>query len=321
MAGILMLNNQKQCTVIRKQKTEDMMKAKYTIFAAVAISITIASCSNNDEPTVENDGAAVVTANIGEVVSRAANTSWANGDAIGISTTSTGKTQYANMQYTTTGNGDFTHVGGKATGIFFQSMDAVTFSAYYPFTGTEGTAAGTISENTTDQTKQTSFDYLFADKGTASRTDPELEFAFKHKMTRLILNFQTDAQSGFSVSEVSSGSFSIGGIKLNGTFNTVTGTAAATGAVSASWTVNATPTMASNVRTYSMIFFPQTVTSLNVSATIGGENYGCEITPALKAGTSYSYTITIKKTGLTVGNCTISNWNTGTSGSVSAEMQ
>lgn len=295
------------------------MKAKYILFAAAAI--TLAGCSDNDEPVIENDGAAVVTANIGDVISRAANTSWDNGDAIGISTTSTGKTQYTNMQYSTSGNGNFTHVGGKDTGIFFQSMDAVTFSAYYPFSGTEGTAAGTISGNTTDQTRQTSFDYLFADKGIASRTDPELEFAFKHKMTRLILNFQTDAQSGFSASEVSSGSFSIGGIKLNGTFNTATGTATATGSASTSWTVNATPTMASNVRTYSMIFFPQTVASLDVTATIAGENYGCEITPALKAGTSYSYTITIKKTGLTVGNCTISNWNTGTSGSVSAEMQ
>lgn len=295
------------------------MKAKYILFAAAAI--TLAACSDNDEPVIENDGAAVVTANIGDVVSRAANTSWDNGDAIGISTTSTGKTQYANMQYSTSGNGNFTHVGGKDTGIFFQSMDAVTFSAYYPFSGTEGTAAGTINGNTTDQTRQTSFDYLFADKGTASRTDPELEFAFKHKMTRLILNFQTDAQSGFSASEVSSGTFTIGGIKLNGTFNTTTGTATATGTASASWAINATPTMASNVRTYSMIFFPQTVASLDVTATIAGENYGCEITPALKAGTSYSYTITIKKTGLTVGNCTISNWNTGTSGSVSAEMQ
>lgn len=295
------------------------MKAKYILFAAAAISL--ASCSDSDEPLVENDGAAIVTANIGDIVSRAANTSWANGDAIGISTISTGKTQYANMQYSTTGNGDFTHVGGKASGIFFQSMDAVNFSAYYPFSGTEGTAAGIISGNTTDQTKQTTFDYLYANNGIASRTNPELEFAFKHKMTRLILNFQTDAQSGFSASDVASGTFTIGGIKLNGTFNTATGAAAATGTASSAWTINATPTTDVNVRTYSLIFFPQAVSPLSIVATIGGENYGCEITPALNAGTSYSYTITIKKTGLTVGDCTISNWNNGTSGTVSAEMQ
>lgn len=295
------------------------MKAKYILLAAVATGLV--SCSNNDEPISKNDGAAIVTANIGELASRAANTTWANGDAIGISTTSTGKTQYANMQYSTTGNGDFTHVGGKASGIFFQSMDVVTFSAYYPFTGTEGTAVGVLTGSTADQSKQTGFDYLFADNGIASRTDPELEFAFKHKMTRLVLNFQTDTESGFTADEVTTGTFTIGGIKLNGTFNTATGVASATGTASTSWTINAAPTTASNVRSYTMIFFPQTVTSLDVTATVGGENYRCEITPALKAGTSYSYNITIKKTGLTVGNCMISDWNTGTSGSVSAEMQ
>lgn len=296
---------------------------KTTRYMLMAAAISLTSCSNNDEPSIVNDGAAIVTANIGEVETRASDTSWAIGDAIGISTTSGTevKTQYANMKYSTTGNGDFTHVGGRASGIFFQSMDAVTFSAYYPFTGTEGTAPGTITGSTSDQTKQTTFDYLFAENGTASRTDPELELAFKHKMTRLILKFQTDTQNGFSASEVSDGTFTIGGIKLNGTFNTADGTATAAGDASTSWTINATPTEVSNVRTYSMIFFPQTVSSLAVTATIDGENYGCEISPALNAGTSYSYTITIKKTGLEVGDCTISNWNNVNSGSVSAEMQ
>lgn len=297
-----------------------MKTTKYILLATVAISMV--SCSNNDEPIAENDGAAIVTANIGEVATRAANTSWANGDAIGISTTSTGKTQYANMKYSTNGDGDFTHVGGKVSGIFFQSMDEVTFSAYYPFCGTEGTSAGTISASTTDQTKQTTFDYLFADKGFASRQNPELEFAFNHMMTRLVLNFQTDAQSGFSASDVASGSFTITGIKHNGTFNTATGAATANGAASTSWAINAAQTSSvSTSRSFSMIFFPQTVSSLDVVATIAGETYGCQISPALKAGTSYSYTITIKKTGLTVGNCTISNWNNATQSSVSAEMQ
>lgn len=296
-----------------------MKATKYILIATVAISM--ASCSSHDEPAIENDGSAIVTANIGELASRASNTSWANGDAIGISTTSTGKTQYANMQYSTTGNSTFTHVGGKATGIFFQSTDAVTFSAYYPFSGTEGTSAGIINANTNDQTKQTEFDYLFAENGTASRNAPELTLTFQHKMTRLILNFQTDAQSGFTASDVSNGSYSIGGIKLNGSFDTATGVAAATGDASSSWVINAQPTTTSNTSTYSMIFYPQTVSSLNVTANIGDENYGCTISPALAAGTSYTYNITIKKTGLTVSGCTITKWNDGDGDNVVAEMK
>lgn len=294
---------------------------KATKYILITAAILMTACNNSDEPATPGDNAVIVTANIGDVASRAAGALWGSGDAIGISTTSTGKTQYANMKYSTTGNGDFTHAGGKATGIFFQSMDPVTFSAYYPFNGTEGTAAGIISCSTADQTRQADFDFLFANNGTASRTAPELSLSFSHRMTRLVLNFQTDTESGFSASEVAGGSFSIGGLKLSGTFNTANGTAAATGPTSESWTINALPTTISDVSTYSLIFFPQTATSLSVTANIAGEEYGCTVTPALNAGTSYIYNITVKKTGLTVGDCTITDWNSVTSGTVSAGMK
>ncbi|MCM1311027.1 MAG: fimbrillin family protein [Bacteroides sp.] len=170
-----------------------------------------------------------------------------------------------------------------------------------------------IDARTADQTKQTEFDFLFADKGTASRTAPELEFAFKHKMSRLVLNFQTDAESGFTASDVTTGTFAISGIRHSGSFNPATGETTTTNTITNDREISATATSTSNVRTYSMIFFPQSGAKLTLTATVADQEYACEISPALAAGTSYTYTITIKKTGLEVSNATITNWTTGES--------
>ncbi len=296
---------------------------KIYLFAAAALTLT--ACSN-DEPGINGEPvAARVTANIDVPQSRAYNQIWENGDAIGISTTSNGKTQYANMKYSTTGDGNFSHFGGDATGIFFQNRDEVTFSAYYSFTGNEGTAAGTIADVTTEnQANQKQFDFLFASGAKASSANSTLSFtgdaAFEHKMTRLILRLQTDASSGFEAAEVASGIYVLSGLKHSGTFNTSTGEAIATGDATDNWTITATASDADNVRTYSMILYPQTDADLTLKATVDGMDYNCNITPALEAGKSYTYTITVKKTGLTVANSFIKPWGDGIYSSGTATM-
>ena len=72
-----------------------------------------------------------------------------------------------------------------------------------------------------------------------------------------------------------------------------------------------------------MILYPQTLDgALTFSATIAGQTYTNTdaIQPALAAGTSYTYTITMRKTGLTVSGCTIAPWNTGAGGNGDATM-
>lgn len=59
------------------------------------------------------------------------------------------------------------------------------------------------------------------------------------------------------------------------------------------------------------------------TATIDGQNYvnSASIQPALDKGKSYSYTITVRKTGLTVSGCTIEPWSDGGSNPGDATMQ
>lgn len=274
--------------------------------------LLLAACSTQDEPRLEEPVAAEFSAVIDEPISRAHDALWESGDAIGISSSS-----YSNVKYlvSNTSTGKFSPASGN--GIFFQNTSNVTFSAYYPFGGTSGTARGTISASTSDQSSSKTFDFLWA-QTTANYQSPTVKFNFTHKMTRLILQLKTDANAGFSASDVSSGTYKLSGIKHSGTFNTSNGTAAATGTVTNDWTINATASTSSNVRTYNLIFFPQSGAKLTLTATIGGQDYACDFTPGLAAGTSYTYTITIKKTGLEVSGASITNWTTGASGTGTA---
>lgn len=300
------------------------IKKKYLIFAAAAL--TLAACSNDDENLNGGPVAAQVTAGIGGVQTRASGKTWDSGDAIGISTIGSTLTSYANMKYTTSGNGNFTHaadLGGEASGIFFQDADeTVTFCAYYPYDEDSNEESlpgeeGIITDvTTTDQTKQSTFDFLFATEATASKSQPTVSFnntvkentSFTHRMTRLVLNITTDANAGFTASDVAQGTYSLSGIKHSGTFNTQNGTAIATGDPTPDWKITAANTGAGDEFTYSMILYPQNVASLTFKATINGQDYTCELTPALAAATSYTYNITVKKTKLEVSNCEIADW-------------
>lgn len=290
-----------------------MMKTKASLLF-VAFSIT--ACSTDNEPMNEvgNPAAARVTAGIGGVVSRAVGNQWEEGDCIGISGTSGTKT-YANMQYRTSGNGKFTHVGGDATGIFLHTPGAATFSAYYPFTGNENNDAGVISDvSTEEQSNRTDFDFMFA-SATASAASPQLSFtgdaSFKHCMSRLVLKIKTDTGSGFNASDVTKGTYSISGIKHSGTFNTATGEAVATGNATDNWEITAPAADADNVRTYDMILFPQSGAEIKLKATFDDETYACTFIPTLAGGYSYIYEITISTPELIVNGCTIEPWGDG----------
>lgn len=300
----------------------------YSLLAGSMLTFALASCSNDELTSPSYDGpvAAQVTAGINGVLTRAADAAWDEKDAIGISCNSM-NTNYDNMKYVTTdGDGTFTHDGGVASGIFFQGTEAVTFSAYYPFTGTDGNVAGTIADVTTeDQTQQKTFDYLYATDATTTYASPTISFKddaiFKHKMSRLILKITTSDADGFNAGDVTKGTYSISGIKHGGTFDTTNGTAEATGDATNDWQITATSQDAANLRTYSMILYPQDTPTLTFKVKIGGQAYTTDITPTLTASTSNTYTITVKKTGLVVSSNTIEGWGNEYIGNSDATIQ
>lgn len=312
--------------------------------------MTLAACSN-DENMEMTDGpvAARITAGLSAPTTRAIGTNW-NADRIGVwvkdAPASDMENLYKNVLYTTTSTSataEFTATTGE--GIFFQDADeTVTFAAYAPYQESDANETlpgnnGKVdvkTDNMNTATDQEKIDFLFAEGATATRTDNTVTFAdntasggadhsFHHKMAQLNVVFQTSSMDGFNESDIFGGSFNLGGLVHDGTFNVTDGTTALTGEPLDSWDISGCKyTDAATTRTYSLILLPQDLTNkaLNVKVGIGGQTYSNNntINPNLQAGYTYTYTITVKKSGLEVSGCTITNWNTGSTGSGDAEM-
>ena len=256
------------------------------------------------------------------------------------------ETLYKNVLYTTTSTGataDFTATTGE--GIFFQDADeTVTFAAYAPYQesdvnetlpGNNG-KVDVKTDNMNTATDQEKIDFLFAEGATATRTNYTVTFAdntasggadhsFHHKMAQLNVVFQTFSMDGFNESDIFGGSFNLGGLVHDGTFNVTDGTTALTGEPLDSWDISGCKyTDAATTRTYSLILLPQDLTNkaLNVKVGINGQTYynSDAINPNLQAGYTYTYTITVKKNRLVVSGCTITPWTSGSTGSGDAEM-
>lgn len=321
------------------------MKKKYLIFAATAL--TLAACSNDDENLNGEPVAAQVTAGIVGVQTRAIGTNWSGTEEIGVfvtNSTSGMDNLYKNIKYQITNSGATGNFTAAYEDIYFQdAAETVTFAAYAPYQESSasnefpgGLADGVVdvkTDNMNTATDQEKIDFLFASGAVASRRDNIVSFAdatpeipndaddhsFHHKMAQLNVVFQVST-GGFAANQIFDGSFNLGGLVHDGTFNVTDGTTALTGEPLDSWDISGCKYMdAATTRTYSLILLPQDLTSkaLNVKVGIDGQTYSNSdaINPNLQAGYTYTYTITVKKSGLEVSGCTITNWNAGSTGS------
>lgn len=332
-----------------------MKTVKYLFLAAAAM--TLAACSNDENEIDNGPVEARVSAAFGPVTRTVNkdNTWTASTDKIGIMvthapTSTTAMTdRYKNVEYTAQTSGkssNFSAETGK--GIFFQdASETVTFAAYYPYQASTnaGTLPGTShngvvevnTQNNNTAEKQVSIDFLFASGATATKGNPTVSFSasneFKHKMAQLKLVVKASTDHGFTDAEAADilgtadGTYKLGGLAHTGTFKVTDGTTDVTGNAVSEWDITGLASddnEGTKTRTYTLILLPQdkSGTPLTFTAKIGGQTYtnSATIAPNLEAGKQYTYTITLKKKGLTVSGCTIAQWETGASGSGDAEM-
>lgn len=318
-----------------------MKASKYWCLGIAALAF--AACSNDEENLTSGPVEARITAGVNTPETRAINNQWEQ-DAIGVmvtdAPTSDMEELYKNVKYTTTANSasaaSFTPEG---EGIFFQdASETVTFSAYAPYQASAANALpgieGVIDGSTADQStrdKQKVFDYIYASGATASRSNSTVQFsgdkAFFHKMTRLVIIVKTSAQDGFTAEQVTAGTYSLSGLNHSGQFNVTTGIAQATGTTTTddwSLTDKSLKTEGETEQvTFTSILYPQTLGSaLTFKAVIDGQTYtNNNLQPTLETGKSSTITITVKKTGLEVEGCTVSDWGSGNTYNGDATMQ
>ena len=206
--------------------------------------------------------------------------------------------------------------------IYFQTPESVTFRAYYPFTGTPGESAGVLTGVSTGSENQTAenrplIDFLYATGATADTHHPTIDFtdntkdngrdcSFHHCMSQITLTFE--AGSGISFTAVKPVSYKLSGLTLTGSFDTETGVAKADeNAQAADLTMGLGGALTSSV-----ILFPQTITSIDLTVNFNDNDYNATLTVpdgALKAGNNYTWTVTVRNKDLSVGSAVISDWN------------
>lgn len=284
----------------------------------MAAAFLLAGCEKESENTVDNQPVAVhITSVIEGMATRAAGTTWAANDAIGVTGISE-NVKYKNIKFVTTaGNGVFTPDGGEANALYITDKNPMEFTAYYPYTGTNGTPAGEIQVFTDDQSPaaQAKYDFLFA-RATGSSTNPDVKFQFKHCMSRLVLNFLPSE----GVASLDDLTYSLKSFYTEGTFHTGTGEAeAATTALQKE--ISGTVSYNQNGMSSSLILLPQQTMQVNITVTMRGTDYTAAFdlpeNPAngnvreLLAGHSYTYNVKINNTAINISPATIKNWDNG----------
>lgn len=298
----------------------------FAVTSVVAVLLAAGCSEENNEPVGNASNAAIVTASIGKAdnvtSTRASNTVWDADDCIGISTSSAkGKTNYINIQYKTDGS-VFKPVSGAAgedNTIYFQDTSPTEFTAYYPYEGVNGTKPGSngvITRTLTVADQSTAnlpaIDYLWAQQ-TAQSSNPKVDFLFSHRMSRIILNFKAGAGTVLPTDGLT---YTLTGLATEGTFNTLTGEAQATGTAS---TLEKLPTITTAGQpTGTAILWPQAAGSVRLQLTLNGTTFGAALTfpsgtagEALAPSTSYTFNVNVERTGIEISKADIKDWTDG----------
>jgi hypothetical protein len=299
-------------------------------FALAALALSLAACTNDNAVMDNSPVAARINAEISNTVTtRASGTTWEDKDKIGVSTIAGTGTYYNNICYERNGS-SFTATGEN---IYFQTPESVTFRAYYPFTGTPGESAGVLAGVSTGSENQTAenrplIDFLYATGADADTHHPTINFtdntedygedcSFHHCMSQITLTFE--AGSGVSFTAIKPVSYTLSGLTLTGSFDTETGIAKAD---EDAQTANLTMGL-DGVLTSSVILFPQTRASIGLTVVYNDNEYNATLNVpdgALKSGDNYTWTVTVRNTGLSIGSAEISDWNPVSGGIVDADL-
>lgn len=282
------------------------MKTRFFAFAALAVTLAACNKDNNETLNTNDPVAARFTAEIAPATRvNSEGTEWTEGDRIGV--TGAG---FTNVPY----KREYGMFVPDGTVIYFDDTETHTFHAYYPYQA-EG---GTVTVTTTADKQGPGIDFLFASGATGDTHNPEVSFtgdhAFKHCMS--LIKFTFKAGDGVMFSETEPAGYTLGGLKLIGTFDTATGTTAVTAIAESPIDMQLNGATASQV-----IILPQEVTiPLDLSVSYNGQSYKATLklpeTPTANfytAGYAYTYNITLNNKDIEVNEPDITPWEPGDS--------
>lgn len=205
------------------------MKKNLFILASAMAALALGACSNEEEThgvdlskpiSLDFRPAAVQTrATVG--VEDAA---FVINDAVGVyvSSSTLAGSEYANIKFT------YDNTKWITNALYWPSgTDSYTITAYYPFAGSENTAAATLSVSVPDNQSSNSYtkaDYMWAQKTSVTPTNAAITLTMDHKMSLLKLDITASPNMGLGLSQINDMTPAIlGSIPATGTWDLTTG--------------------------------------------------------------------------------------------------
>ena len=207
-------------------------------FMASLATLLLVGCGKDDGSykfeNSESGTKAIFNATIDKIGSatRMTNQSWSTDDRIGITCIDINLPEYdqKNFQYVSNDQGAFSALDPLKE-IWFLGANDYQVTAYYPYSGEAGAVPKSLSSITNTENQlpenQQKIDYLFAST-TASRNNPNVNLTFSHRMSRLVVQFESvkDEENNPQIDLGTINCFLIN-VKQSGTFIPSTGVAVA----------------------------------------------------------------------------------------------
>ena len=312
------------------------MKKNLFILASAMAALALGACSNEEEThgvdlskpiSLDFRPAAVQTrATVG--VEDAA---FERGDEVGVyvSSSTLAGSEYANIKFANAGTGSWT-----ATELYWPSgTGAYSFTVYYPFAGTENTAAATLSVSVPDDQSGTAYtkaDYLWAQQTSVTPTNDVIPFTLDHKMS--LLKLDMTAGTGLSLSEILNMTPAIqGSIPATGTWDLATGTITldADGKTHTSLEPHAAHDAEAGTLTYYALVMPGTkfeqgkrfLTLTDTDGTVF--HYDLNIEGGITAGEGkyVDLNLTVTRKGINITSFAIGDWQPDQTGNGTVELE
>lgn len=329
----------------------------YLFAAAWVGALLLGGCSKDDAPGTDdgtpvpvslsasvqaNTPAANAASALPHTRTTGGGDSWAQGDEVGIfmltaggtlpgGIVGTGADAADNREYgVTPATGALAPVGG--TPIYYPQSGNVDFIAYYPYTAATGTNPGEITAGSlynitvagqTSADAQNTLDVLYAKTTGVAKTKTAVNLTFGHVLSKVTLNVLLgDGMDGLDGDDVTAAKFS--GMPATATMALQDGTLAADAASATPFpAVKAAAPTATYAATFTALVVPQPAggTNRTITFTVDGEDYTAPIpaADAFAAGNHYTYPVTVKLTGVTVGAPDITDWTTNDNGTGEAQ--
>ncbi len=294
------------CYIINAQNITTMRN----LLTLAAVAALMFSCSENPTPEPEPTPTPTPTPekwaiNISTSITRATDTSFENGDKVGIYVVNQPDALKSSGNHAD--NIGFTYSGSWSAATTIYWKDETTkadFYCYYPYASSISNVEAYPFAVKADQSSVVNYkssDFLWGKTTGVTPTKNVVGITVKHAMSNVIVKLI--AGNGYTAEDMVSATVAICGLKTNSTINLATGAITATGDVA-----EITPMVESDYRRALVV--PQSVSDTDlIKVTIGDKVYTLNQSVEFKSGKQHTCTLTIERTsqGINIG---INGWET-----------